>query len=274
MLNIINKVNNMLKADPSTYDEILYEFSADYTIGKANIPNIEELITFLKDIPEADVISLSFSDGTTSVMINTDAWIESFEAFVNGLYETDEVTVSIKIEKKVNNGVLNIYNLSCFSRFLNGRSYIQLFDIFTKLFKSCGNRIVFNLLDTNGLLKTESIAFSDKDVEWKENIPRYEQLKNCEDACVFLDRTKYQLLPQDFTVTGLIDGSDFVDIKDLFEKLRSIWSYLYLSNLTYIVGEKAMLQFDPAWASEQYEFEELANSTFATKIYPELFTEV
>ena len=267
MFNIIDRANNMLKTTPSAYSEILYEFKVDYKIGKHSIPNTEELLTFTGDVPETDVISVTFSDGTTSVTVNNADWIEELEGFGNGLYESDEVEVSIRIDKKVHNGVLNVYNLSSFSEFLSGRSYTQLFDNFVQLFELCGNRIVFHLLDTNGSLRTRTIAFSDNDVEWKDDIPRHEHLKNCEDASVFLDRAKYPLLPQDFAVTGPVEGSGFGDIIELFERLRDIWSFLYLANSAYIANEKAILQFDPAGAAEEYEFEDLANNSVASRIY-------
>lgn len=92
-------------------------------------------------------------------------------------------------------------------------------------------------------------------------------MKNCEDASVFLDRAKYPLLPQDFAVTEPVEGSGFGNIKELFERLRHIWSFLYLANSAYIVNEKAILQFDPAGAAEEYEFEELVMSSEASRIY-------
>ncbi|MBQ8306773.1 MAG: hypothetical protein IJX90_11225 [Blautia sp.] len=267
MFNIIDRASNMLKTTPFAYSEILYEFTAEYRIGKDCIPNIEELLVFTGDAPEMDKISVTFSDGTSSVIVNVAAWTDSFEEFTNNLYSSDEVIVSIKIEKKIHDGVLNVYNLNSFSEFLNGRSYTQLFDIFAQLFKLCGNRIVFHLLDTNGSLRTRNIAFSDNNVEWKVNTPRHEQLKNCEDASIFLDKEKYPLLPQDFAITGPVEGSGFGNIKGLFEKLRSIWSYFYLANSAYIANEKAILQFDPAGVAEKYDFDDLTKNTIVPQIY-------
>ena len=99
MFNIIARANNMLKTVPSAYSEILYEFKSDYKIGKHSIPDIEEILAFTGDVPETDVISVSFSDGTTSVTVNTNGWTEAYKEFVNSLYDSDEVTAFIKIEK-------------------------------------------------------------------------------------------------------------------------------------------------------------------------------
>lgn len=271
MFNIIDKANNMLKTAPSAYSEILYEFSAEYNICKTSIPEIEALLVFIGDVPATDSVTVTFSDGTTSVIVNTAGWTKAFQSFVNILYDSDEIAVTVKIRKKIHKGVLNVYNLNCFSEFLNGRTYTQLFNIFTELFESCGNRIVFHLLDTNGSLRTRNITFSDNNVEWKVNIPRHEQLKNCEDASVFLDRAKYPLLPQDFAVTGPIEGSGFNDIRELFAKLRSIWSYIYIANSAYIANGKAILQFNPAGTSEEYEFVELEKNIIIRQIYDWVF---
>ena len=273
MFNIIDRANAMLKTSPSSYSEILYEFTAEYKIEKSGMPDIEELVAFTDDVPEADDVTVTFDDGTTSVIVNAAAWKETYAKFANNLYESDEVTVSIRVEKRIYDEVLNIYKLDSFSEFLKGRSYEMLFDVFAQLFKSCGNLIVLHLLDTNGSFRTRNIIFSDKDIEWKEKIPRHEQLKNCKDASVFLDREKYPLLPQDFAVVGPVEGTGFNDIKELFERLCSIWAFLYLANSAYIANGKPILQFDPAGAAEEYEFEELSKNTFVSQIYDWAFSD-
>ena len=271
MFNIIDRANNLLRTTPSSYSEILYEFTAEYKVDKANIPSIETIIGFTADVPETDVVSIVFSDGTTSVVVNTTAWTELYKDFVDNLYESDEVRVSIGIKKNVHNGVMNVYSLGLFSEFLKDRSYTQLFDNFTQLFKLCGDRIVFHLLDTNGSLRTRNIAFSDNVVEWRVIVPRHEQLKNCEAASVFLDKAKYPLIPQDFAIIGPIEGFGFKDIQALFEKLSSILSYLYIANSAYIANEKVILQFNPAGTTEEYKFNELNNSKFVPQIYDWIF---
>ena len=87
MFNIIDRANNLLRTTPSSYSEILYEFTAEYKVDKANIPSIETIIGFTADVPETDVVSIVFSDGTTSVVVNTTAWTELYKDFVDNLYE-------------------------------------------------------------------------------------------------------------------------------------------------------------------------------------------
>lgn len=267
MFNIIERTNDLLKATPSSYTEILYEFSAEYKIRKEGLPECEKLLAFTRDVPQEDDIRVIFSDGTTSVAIGAAAWIEMYENFTKGLYDTDEIIVTIKVQKKVHSGIINIYSLNAFSEFLNNRTFPQIFDNFVQLFELCGDCIIFHLLDTKGFLRTWNIAFSENEVEWKTNTPRNEQLKNCEDASVFLDRHKYPLLPQDFAVISPVEGSGFAQIQELFEKLRRIWSYVYLANSAYIASEKAILQFDPVGAAEEYDFTELIRNTLVPQIY-------
>lgn len=272
MFNIIGNGNEMFNAAPTSFAEILYEMSAEYKIRKMQMSQIEELLDFTGGVPETDEITVTFSDGTSAVNVDSAAWVETYQAFVDGLYETDDVTVSIKVKKAVKSGVLNVYNLEAFSSFLCGRSYVQLLENFTELFEKCGDRIVFRLLDINGSLRTRNIAFSDNgDFTWNVNIPRRDQLKNCEDAGVFLDRAKYPLLPQDFTVTGPVEGTGFENIRVCFTQLQRILSFVYVANSAYIANDKAILQFDPAGSADEYEFAELVGNETVPKIYDWIF---
>ncbi len=273
MFNIIERANDLLKTTPSSFTEILYEFSAEYKIGKDKLPENEKLREFTGDVPEEDDVTVIFSDETTSVTVGVAAWIETYENFVKRLYDSDEVIVTIKIKKQARSGEINVYSLNAFSEFLSNRTFLQLFDIFVQLFELCGDRIVFHLLDTNGLLYTRNIAFLDNEVEWKVITPRSDQLKNCEDASVFLDRNKYPLLPQDFKVIGPVEGSGFAQIQELFEKMRRIWAYVYLANSSYIANEKAILQFDPVGSAEEFDFTDLIGNTIVPQIYDWIYKE-
>ncbi len=176
--------------------------------------------------------------------------------------------VDIRVKKKIANDTLNVYCLENFSEFISGRSYIQLFEIFTELFQVCGEKIAFHLLDTNGSLRTRNMVFTDNDdFEWTVRTPRSEQLKNCEDASVFLDRAKFPLVPQDFTIVGPIEGGFFQTVKEMLDKLRRILSFVYLSNSAYITSDRLLLQFNPTSSSEEYGFDELTSN----KTIPEIF---
>lgn len=271
MFNIIHRASDLLKTEPSTFNEILYEFSVEYTIRKNDLPTIENLLAFSEEVPEDDEVSVRFSDGTSTINVGVTAWIDTYNHFTKDLYESDDITVSISIQKKIHDGIINIYNLSAFSGFLYSRSYTQLFTVFAELFKQCDNRISFRLLDTNGSLRTKYIGISDNELKWKESSKRDGQLKKCEEACVFLDRTKYPLLPQDFAVLDPVEGNGLETIQELFRKQRNIWSYIYLANSAYMVNEKAVLQFNPAGVADEYEFEELAKNEYVPQIYDWVF---
>lgn len=268
MFNIIDRANHMLKSAPVSVTEILYEFTARYKVGKNNLPGSDDLLAFTGDASGVDEITVSITDESSTIHVGAISWIEGYESFVDRLYDNDEITVTVKVEKKIRDGVLNVYGLEPFSEFLSNRTYIQLLDIFAELFKATGDKIIFRLLDTNGSLRTKNIVFTDnEDFEWTVRVSRSDQLKNCEDASVFLDRAKYPLIPQDFMIVGPIEGGSFQAIKDTFDKLRRILSYVYLSNSAYIVDDKVLLQFDPSSATEEYSFDELTENEIVSKIY-------
>jgi len=272
MFNIIDRTNQLLKSVPISIQEILYEVTAQYKVGKDNLPDSDCLLGFTGDVVGNDKITVSFTDGSSTVHVGAVSWIEQYESFVNGLYSSDEITVTIKVEKKILDSVLNVYSLEKFSEFLTGRTTVQLLENFVELFRSCGEKIVFRLLDTNGSLRTKNIILTDnEDFEWNIRTTRSEQLKNCEDASVFLDRAKFPLVPQDFTIVGPIEGNCFQGVKDIFERLRRILSYVYLSNSAYVINDKVLLQFDPATSAEEYSFDELAENEIISKIYDWVF---
>ena len=268
MFNIIERANQMLNSVPISREEILFEYMVQYKVDKGHLPSTDDLLVFTGDVPEKDEIYISISDGVSTVNAGAVAWIEEYENFVDGLYENDEITVDIRVKKKIANDTLNVYCLENFSEFISGRSYIQLFEIFTELFQVCEEKIAFHLLDTNGSLRTRNMVFTDNDdFEWTVRTPRSEQLKNCEDASVFLDRAKFPLVPQDFTIVGPIEGGFFQTVKEMLDKLRRILSFVYLSNSAYITSDRLLLQFNPTSSSEEYGFDELTSN----KTIPEIF---
>ena len=272
MFDIVVSANQMFNKTPVSLAEILYEVSAEYKIHKEQMPQIENLLTFTGSVPESDEITVTFSDGTFTIQVGSDAWAETYQTFVDRLYESDDITVSIKVKKNITAGVLNVYNLEAFSSFLRSRSYVQLFENFANLFKKCSDRVVFQLLNTNGSLRTMNIVFSDNgELIWNNKVSRHDQLKNCEDAGVFLDRAKYPLLPQDFSTIEPIEGTGFETIQKCFTNMQRVLSYIYVANSAYIANNKAILQFDPTGSAEEYEFEELLENETVSKIYEWIF---
>ena len=271
MFNIISSANDLLQSTPTNCSEILFEFRSQYIIGKPQLPNTNAILAFTANVPFGDKITVLFCDDSTTVEVSTVSWTGKYEEFVDGLYDDDRVSVSITVAKNINHGAINIYCLDLFSRFVCHLDYEQSFEIFSGLFAHGNDHIIFRLLDTNGSLRTKYISFSDNDVTWNDDITRKEQLKNCLDATVFLDQNKYQLIPQDFSIIGPIEGNGFDEIRKRFDHIQSILSYLFLANTSHIVNGKALLQFTPSDPAEEYELDELSQNSVVPYIVDWVF---
>lgn len=273
MFDIIGLANTLFGCAASSCKEILLEFNCEYKIQKRNLPLKDNLIEFLGLKPERDKIEITvISDSETAYIGDDVVWAEKYEKFVQGLYEGDDLIVSIKARKVIEEGRISIYNLNSFTGFLCGLNPEQIFENFTRLFSDCGDHIFFQLLDKKGLLRTNSIAFSDSEVHLTSCCPREKLLKDCQDASVFLDRTRVRVIPQDFEINDL-EGDGFDEIKDLFGKLQTILSYIYLANTAAIIKGKVLLQFNPLDKGYEYEWEHLTSNEIVPQIYDWVFRE-
>ena len=242
-------------------NEIIPMFSSKYEIRKDNLPTVQELRNFLASIAEPDKIEITFDAEDHFCSVENARGLDKYNDFVQAVYDDDAIKVSICITKKISDGELSVYNHESFFKFLACLKMQDIFLNFTDLFKKCGDHIVFKLVDNEGTLRTRSIAFSDNNVIWKENEDREKLLKKCEDACVFFDRERINLVPQDFEVET-IDGEGFDSIAELFKKLESILSYIYVANTASIVNEVAVLQFDPSSNSHQFLLDQLSKISY------------
>ena len=267
MFDIIKSANILFGETTSFCKEILFEFNCGYIIKKQNLPSRDNLTKFLGLKPERDKIEISITSDSETVYVGSDVdWKEKYETFLQSLYDDDDLNISIKVTKGSDAGRISIYSLKGFTEFLCGLKTEQIFENFTKLFSKFGEHISFQLLNEIGLLKTNSIVFSNNDVAWMGRRPREELLKDCQDASIFLERSRIQLIPQDFKIDSL-EGTEFSGIKDLFCKLQTTLSYIYIANTATVVNGKAILQFDPSAKGYEYELGELTANTIVPLIY-------
>ena len=127
--------------------------------------------------------------------------------------------------------------------------------------------ICFQILNGDSYIHTSSIAFGGGQLSWDSAISRSNYIRNCNDSSVFLGRAQYPLVPQDFTIIEHVYDSSFNRIKELFDRLKMVLSYLYIANTSNIVGNKAILQFDPAVNGYEYTLEQLSENNYAWEIY-------
>lgn len=141
--------------------------------------------------------------------------------------------------------------------------------MFAELFTDGRQYICFQVVNCDSCIHTGSIAFASEteSVVWDNSKSRDSDIRNCNDSSVFLGRAQYPLVPQDFALIEHIYDNRFDRIKDLFDKLRNILSYLYIANTSNIIGNKAVLQFDPTVIGYEYILEQISVNECVWDIY-------
>jgi hypothetical protein len=225
------------------------------------------LLAFINDIPNNDKLTISMTTDAESVYVasgDSAIWTDEYQNFVGGV--DDEISIVVKIEKSILNGSINVYNLESFCNFLKSSEIEAHLHNFSKLFCQCGNHLAFRLLDTNGSLHTNSIVFSDNEVQWNSS-SREDQIKCCDDASVFLDRNIIALIPQDFIVQRPIEGEGLGYISSMFTRLSRVLAFIYVANTASVVNGKAILQFNVAVKGDEYSLNDLSENEVITQIY-------
>lgn len=270
MFDIISKANDMLKNKPTKCEEILDEFSVEYRISKADVPTAEAFQALCTEVPEEDRIVIRISDGSSTVDIdNSSVWLDDYNEFLSNLYPEDDITVSIKISKGSTSHV-NVYNFEAFSTFLKSRKEKELLELFAELFKKYGDRLFFHVINENVSIRTQNILFSDNaNFEWSVKDSRQKDLQNCIESGVFLDKSKYPIIPQDFTIEDPVEGRNLIG--RLFTDLQRIMSFIYVANTSSFINDKVVLGFDPAKSPEEYDISDLTRNPVIYEIFQWIF---
>lgn len=246
-------------------EEVLYYFQVGYQITASALPSAEKLDYLCGKCAGQDEIGIQFR----SVENFTFSYGQgnAYKDYISQLEQEDIVIITIKIQKRLVDEIFNVYNIEKFSEFLCGQKIEESFQLFSKLFDGGKQHIIFQVLNCSSCIHTSSIAFSSDPLSWDRETIRNNQIRNCNDTSVFLGRAQYPLVPQDFAVMEQTYDKCFGGIKRMFDRLRIVLSYLYLANTSNIVGNRAILQFDPAVNGYEYTLEQLSGNDYVWKIY-------
>lgn len=252
-------------------EETLYDFLIEYRIAASDLPSSERLTDLCNKCSERDDIEIRFRSVEKFTFEGTEDLLKSriYENYRAQLEQDDSVDVAIKIKKKFIDETISVYSIEKFSEFLRGQKFEENLRLFVELFAGGRRHICFQTLNSDNCIHTNSIAFASEfeSVIWDNTKNRDSAIRNCNDSSVFLGRAQYPLVPQDFTFIESMCGNRFSEIKELFDKLRNILSYLYIANTSDIVGDKAVLQFDPTVNGHEYELEKLSRNGYIWYIY-------
>lgn len=250
-------------------EEVLYSFQIRYQITASALPAAERLAELCSECLERDDIGIQFRSVENFSISNDDRliWNSAYDDYKSLLEQDDIVNITIKIQKKFIDETISVYSIENFSEFLCRQKIEESFQLFAELFANGRQHICFHVLNCDSCIHTSSIAFATDLLSWDRAVSRDDYIRNCNDSSVFLGRSQYPLVPEDFTIVENAYDSSLNRIKGLFDRLRIVLSYLYIANTSNIVENKAVLQFDPTVNGYEYTLEQLSENNYVWEIY-------
>lgn len=270
MIDMIQILNEIFGNRCLTFcEEVLYKFQIGYKIRASALPAVDKLDYLCSKCLERDSIDARFLSVENIGFSNIKDLVQSgsYEAYRSQLEQDDPVEITIRIQKKFTGEVISVYSIEKFTEFLCSQRIEESFRLFSELFTGGREHICFQVLNCDSCLHTSSIAFTSGSLSWDRSKNRNDYIKNCNDSSVFLGRALYPLVPQDFSVIEPMCDGRLCRIKELFDRLRNVLSYLYVANTSNIVGNRAVLQFDPAANGYDYTLEQLTGNDHIWRIY-------
>ncbi len=162
------------------------------------------------------------------------AWLNAYSTFLGKHEPNDQVTLDIHVDKK--SDVIGIYKFTEYWREVAGKSTVELLIYFSELLQKNG-MLAFRVMDASVEITTQFIHIGNNDSIFTEDRKKY--IKKYYAASLFLNRTSIILIPEDFHI---IKGSHSCEAAELFDKLESVMSMVYLANSAYISNDKLVLQ--------------------------------
>jgi hypothetical protein len=144
--------------------------------------------------------------------------------------ENELIEVTLLLTKKQNKGTLSVYCPEEFILYLQcGSLSGLLYDFYGAIAKD--GTILFEYQTTGPFVSTSTIQFSSiTDTKSISKIDREKPIKNAKSVCHFNYLSKYNILPEDFS----INRSDSDELKRLFDRLSTVLSIAFLFDITTI----------------------------------------
>lgn len=257
-----------------TCKEVLYSFQIKYEIAASVLPSAEKLAELCDRCFGYDDIAIRFDSVEKFSFSNKDSSIQSaYDKYRLSLEPDDTIEVIIDVKKKYTDRTIRVYNIEKFTEFLCGQKIEESLQLFAGLLEKEKQHICFQVLNCDSCIHTNSIAFAGESWSWDGTVDRDNYIRNCNDSSVFFGRMQYPVVPQDFKVVEHTYDSRLSRIKGLFDKLRSVLSYVYIANTSNIIGNQAILQFDLDVNGHTYKLDQLSRNSYVCKLYDWVYKE-
>ena len=233
-------LNNMLcflKDERTTTRESLCDLQAHAMYNPNALPDWDMLSNCLKACPDNDKMSVTFvntdrvEDNMAKIVEADSEAKQKYSSFLSECSPSDEITVTLRIDKGCENDPISIYCFDQFCKDLLSQSIPDMLEAFSSVYQK-KKRICFHILDQDVSFFTETMAFTPnpQTVQWGL-VNRTQRLLQCEGVSDFKSRTQYPFIPEDFRIQS---GQAPDDLKKRFDRICAILSLAYLAESSII----------------------------------------
>ena len=228
--------DTLLEKFKTNDDQLLFE--AKQSFSRETLPKISFFKTLIKAVPERDKIIINLANDT-ELVLRIDKLTQN-DNYIDFISNSDQIDVTISINKNILNNTLSIFNYDKFIDNLSKLDNTSFLKFLSSIITSKTEYIFFEVYDNDMIGKeyrTETIFFKyykDKCFEYSK-INRLELFSKVLFTNNFFNLNEFPLLPNDFHIAS----SEFDSrIKELFQKWEILFSFIYLASFSFLHKEK------------------------------------
>ncbi|GIP18998.1 hypothetical protein J40TS1_46400 [Paenibacillus montaniterrae] len=241
-MNVLKKLESIFHLCSFSVSERIKIVEGDFKVEYSNLPSFEELNSLLVNVPTRDTLKLFMkSDSEDIIRISSSDLFEQdkYDEFKELLENDEVISVSVSVEKVVENNKFSIYSFSSFTSDLLAVSTLEAMSSFSHLLEDI-DYLTFELLDQNYFFSTNTMAFVTPNGNVNRNsYSRSNRLNTCRDTSYFFNANDYKLLPEDFYFNINFDNNP---LTPLFERISTILSLVYISSTATISDHYLKIQ--------------------------------
>lgn len=249
----------------------IYETSFKYSVK--NAPSYDYFLNIIQYINKRDEIKIALQSENESVYIFSESTENSYNAFINDLFDDEIVYANIKIDKKVESNHFSIYSYSDFIEDILSLSVKETMMAFSSLLKSSTNYLVFDVYSPITMFATKTMFFLPEEGNKKINTDfnRISRINACKEISYFYSFEQFELIPDDFKITINYTNNPLCEI---FEKIKTILSICCIATST-TLNDNILKSVINGQQTLEYScnIDELKDNNYLYTIYDWIYTD-
>lgn len=249
----------------------VYETSFKYSVK--NAPSYDFFLNIIQYINKRDEIKIILQSENESVYSFRESTENSYNAFINDLFDDEIVYANIKIDKKVESNHFSIYSYSDFVEDILSLSVKETMMAFSSLLKSSTNYLVFDVYSPITMFATKTMFFLPEEGNKKINTDfnRISRISACKEISYFYSFEQFELIPDDFKITINYTNNPLCEI---FEKIKTILSICCIATST-TLNDNILKSVINGQQSLEYScnIDELKDNNYLYTIYDWIYTD-